>query len=224
LLVPNPFAYYQTPPPAGVVSLSVGDWDWQSTGESPVTIVIGDDIYSPSGLFDSFHVGDSRIERVAPPMDFGEYALFQWELKGPSSVLASGKLPRSAFPLDPWTENRWSISIWGSPPAPLLELSGAVSSFQAVALSDLADFNGDGLVDIQDLALWKGNVGKSSGATLNEGDADGDGDIDGSDFLVWQRQSTGGSTVSAVVPEPATFALLSACAAFLARGHLQVRR
>ena len=64
------------------------------------------------------------------------------------------------------------------------------------------DFDGDGMVDANDLAQWQTNFG-GSGA-----DADGDGDADGADFLIWQTQfqavSTGGL---GAVPEPTALTL-----------------
>ena len=47
-----------------------------------------------------------------------------------------------------------------------------------------ADFNGDGLVNGLDLAIWQAGYEDDSA-----GDADGDGDVDGVDYLIWQRQS-----------------------------------
>jgi hypothetical protein len=81
------------------------------------------------------------------------------------------------------------------------------------------DFNGDLLVDADDLATWSANFGLAETATASDGDADGDGDVDGGDFLVWQRNLTGGTAASFLhaVPEPATSttgALAMACLAF----------
>jgi hypothetical protein len=66
-----------------------------------------------------------------------------------------------------------------------------------------ADLNVDGVVNAQDLAIWKQSLGTTSLA----GDANGDNVVDGADFLLWQRQfGSGGQpgvgTVAAV-PEPA---------------------
>jgi hypothetical protein len=44
------------------------------------------------------------------------------------------------------------------------------------------DFNHDGLINGDDLTVWKGAFGSTAAA-----DADGDGDTDGADFLAWQR-------------------------------------
>ncbi|HEX6961299.1 MAG TPA: PEP-CTERM sorting domain-containing protein, partial [Lacipirellula sp.] len=77
------------------------------------------------------------------------------------------------------------------------------------------DFDGDGDVDGDDLAQWRGDFGASALS-----DADGDGDSDGADFLAWQRQLGSGAALSAAaagVPEPSATALLTlALAALLA--------
>jgi len=74
-----------------------------------------------------------------------------------------------------------------------------------------ADFDNDGDVDGDDLALWEIATAAGNGAA----DADSDGDSDGSDFLLWQRQN--GSDVSPPVvatvssqsvPEPSTLMLV----------------
>ena len=78
------------------------------------------------------------------------------------------------------------------------------------------DFDANDVVDAADLANWKANFGASGVATHAQGDADGDRDVDGSDFLVWQRQLGSGAPASpstASVPEPAT--LMLACVAAL---------
>jgi hypothetical protein len=81
------------------------------------------------------------------------------------------------------------------------------------------DFDGDGTVDGDDLAQWRGDFGPANG----DSDADGDGDSDGSDFLVWQRNlgQTGATPATAAIPEPA-----SAVVAWIAAacGAIGVRR
>jgi T5SS/PEP-CTERM-associated repeat protein len=76
------------------------------------------------------------------------------------------------------------------------------------------DFNGDGVVNGADLAIWQANVGIPSGATVLQGDADGDGDVDGADFLKWQRNAgrappwTGAGSGGPNIPEPTSVALM----------------
>ena len=72
------------------------------------------------------------------------------------------------------------------------------------------DFNGDGNVNGDDLAVWQQHFGTPAGATPSQGDANGDGAVDGADFLAWQRNfSSTASPVAAAtspVPEPTTLA------------------
>lgn len=68
------------------------------------------------------------------------------------------------------------------------------------------DFDGNGVVDSDDLDQWEADFGLNS-----DSDADGDGDSDGADFLMWQIASAGGALsapLSQAVPEPSTFVLL----------------
>jgi len=83
-----------------------------------------------------------------------------------------------------------------------------------------ADFNGDGVVDGDDLGIWESSFGENALA-----DANGDGVTDGTDFLIWQRQfgTTLNPLVTAeVVPEPVAIHLLFV-ALTLVRGGLPGR-
>ena len=80
-----------------------------------------------------------------------------------------------------------------------------------------ADFNGDGIVNGTDLAIWKSNYGTGNPpppATQAQGDANGDGVVDGADFmLIQQRYGLPPSVpVAVAVPEPSS--MLLALAAF----------
>ncbi len=74
------------------------------------------------------------------------------------------------------------------------------------------DFNGDGIVDGIDLAIWQANAFILSGALPEQGDSDLDGDVDGADFLRIQRQFGMAPTplvpASTAVPEPSAILLL----------------
>ena len=78
-------------------------------------------------------------------------------------------------------------------------------------VANVADFNGDGVVDEGDLVLWQSGYGMTGNATKSDGDSDGDKDVDGNDFLAWQRQygnGSGNSSAAATsVPEPSTLGL-----------------
>lgn len=89
----------------------------------------------------------------------------------------------------------------------------------------IADFDFDGDVDQQDLAVWQTAYGISAA-----GDADGDGDTDATDYLIWQRESLASAASlanAAAVPEPMTTQLI-ACAMILAscqttrRGRIRI--
>ncbi len=67
----------------------------------------------------------------------------------------------------------------------------------------IADFDGDGDVDGDDLDDWQTAYGQDNG-----GDADQDNDSDGTDFLVWQREHTSPDGLqTATVPEPTSASL-----------------
>jgi hypothetical protein len=96
------------------------------------------------------------------------------------------------------------------------------------------DFNGDGVVDLADFAIWQAHVGQMSGASVLDGDADGDGDVDGNDFLKWQRNAgrpmpwtgsgAGSGSGVATVPEPASLMLLACGSLALAFGRRRSNR
>ncbi|MEM9352322.1 MAG: hypothetical protein AAGA92_04860 [Planctomycetota bacterium] len=75
------------------------------------------------------------------------------------------------------------------------------------------DFDEDGDVDANDLALWQAGFGLAgAGVGHSDGDADGDGDVDLADIAVWQQQFGNAAVVAAsyAVPEPATALALAA--------------
>jgi fibronectin-binding autotransporter adhesin len=81
-----------------------------------------------------------------------------------------------------------------------------------------ADFDSNGLVDAADLTILRSGFGGTSAGRAT-GDATGDGFVDGSDFLLWQRQLGSGAAatpISASIPEPAS-ALLAVLALPLLR-------
>jgi hypothetical protein len=88
-----------------------------------------------------------------------------------------------------------------------------------------SDFNGDTVVDSDDLGIWRTTLGKA-GASL-AADGNGDGRVDGSDFLIWQRHlaSPGAASLAAYVPEPGALgSLLIALAAPIVRSGRRSRR
>jgi arabinogalactan endo-1,4-beta-galactosidase len=76
------------------------------------------------------------------------------------------------------------------------------------------DFNGDGAVDGDDLALWHAQFG-TTGASL-AADGDDDGDVDGADLLTWQREvDSATAAATGGVPEPTALGLASLVGASL---------
>ncbi len=69
-------------------------------------------------------------------------------------------------------------------------------------ITDDADFDGDGDVDVSDVLTYQRGFGV--GTTQPEGDADNDGDVDADDLTVIENQFGDGEAVAAIgaVPEP----------------------
>jgi hypothetical protein len=74
------------------------------------------------------------------------------------------------------------------------------------------DFDADGDVDRDDLAIWQTGAGMLADASQTDGDADGDQDVDGHDLLQYllhfsQTSAAGLASTSGSVPEPASASL-----------------
>jgi hypothetical protein len=82
------------------------------------------------------------------------------------------------------------------------------------------DFNGNGIVNADDLAVWRTNLGMTA-AHFTDGDADRDGDVDGADFLAWQRNlgavAPNAFPTQSPVPEPTSLIMLAALAILSAK-------
>ena len=81
-------------------------------------------------------------------------------------------------------------------------------SVDYVGAPSLGDFNGDGIVDMNDYKAWKNAFGSANTAA----DGNGDGTVDAADFTIW-RNSLGrvvfgaGPGATSSVPEPTTLVL-----------------
>jgi hypothetical protein len=87
----------------------------------------------------------------------------------------------------------------------------------AVVLSVVStgDYNGNGIVDAADYVVWRNMLGQTGPGLAADGNANGV--VDNADYDFWRRRfgtmiSTGGSTATASIPEPAIWIML-ACGA-----------
>jgi hypothetical protein len=115
----------------------------------------------------------------------------------------------------------FSYSLAGGLPAglvlmPKFLLNSVVIAVASIGASSGPDFNGDGVVDQFDLAIWQMNKGITMGATVLQGDANGDGAVDGLDYQIWLDAFTmgpgaggGGEAGSGTVPEPSSLVMLA---------------
>ncbi|MEO0530434.1 MAG: dockerin type I domain-containing protein, partial [Planctomycetota bacterium] len=76
---------------------------------------------------------------------------------------------------------------------------------QLAAEAVAGDYNGDGLVNGEDYAVWRGAFGATSGEGL-DADGNGDGVVDGADYTLWRDAEA--AFASASIPEPTSAMLL----------------
>lgn len=88
--------------------------------------------------------------------------------------------------------------------------NGGEVLFISNAAATLSDFDGNGTVDGDDLAILQEGFG-SANPTLATGDGNGDGVVDGDDFLRWQREAAIAESPAGAtgVPEPSSLTLLA---------------
>jgi hypothetical protein len=133
----------------------------------------------------------------------------------------------------------WIYLRGGTTPPP--DHPDFVYTIQAIARTrPFTDFNDDGVVDHADLDVWSHYLGASPSVAdaVHLGDADGNHFITGGDFLAWQQHAgetppsvesfeaaIAASLASAgIVPEPASTALVVACAILFAARSATNRR
>jgi hypothetical protein len=137
--------------------------------------------------------------------------------------------PQEGNPVDPWSlDPRVGVVDQYGRDRGLELMTGAIdpdfrepyiARFTVQSMRDLGykvtefeDFNGDGAVNVADLAVLQANFG-AMGLQIDSmafGDADRDRDVDGHDLLLWQER-LGQLAGTTVTPEPsaATLALLA---------------
>ena len=121
-------------------------------------------------------------------------------------VLIAGDLDIDSLALTGTAASRFVIDVQGGDTIVLEALSAVVG-----------DYNGDGVVNGVDYAVWRDSLG-ASGTGL-AADGNNDGQIDGIDYRIWQNNyGAGAEPGSIVVPEPASLTcLLLGLATLLAR-------
>jgi hypothetical protein len=190
---------------------------WLKTNDAGLKVQIGVD--DP--------VGNTALERgvLLDVIADDQWHLYQWDFENddewqPYAGGANGNIDAvgGTVTID---------SIWLSGSGEATLYLDTVSHNPEGPLTAAGDFNGDGMVDSEDLTAWGAGVGTPSGATALDGDGDGDGDVDGGDFLVWQRHlgmtniTAAAGAAASTVPEPRTLWLMTAgyCAALLSRAR-----
>lgn len=196
---------YRTQAPAGFTSAIVDGWAWEATEEAPVAVAV------LNGDQDIYEVGNSRISTldVVTVDNLGEYWLFDWRLSGSPDILENTDLVVDPLTLAEWNVNQWSLSFWGSPPAPLYELLGEVTSLRRVNPAGLpeGDANADGYVNLDDLNEVRNQFGAKGRAGFVIGDTAPFDGVVNLDDLNRVRGSFGAGTSPGAVPEPSAWHL-----------------
>ena len=137
----------------------------------------------------------------------GTWHLYQWNLEDAGQweawIGGDGAIAGGTVTLD-------SIQFTGSGDATIY-LDSVSYNPNGPLLPLVGDFDGNYVVDADDLAIWQAGFGKDNNlAGINDGDANGDGEVNAADFFAWQRNLGAGSTplaASAQVPEPSAVLL-----------------
>lgn len=88
---------------------------------------------------------------------------------------------------------------------------GTAADFFALPSTAMGDFDGDGVVNLSDYALWRNSLGTTG--DLLAADANGNGTVDAGDYAIWKQNfgtttATPGALGAAPVPEPRAMLLV----------------
>ena len=153
-------------------------WDTAYPGDNPITGPITNGLYTTA-----IGAGDLFLSFGSDVVSAGTYSLLTLDFTGSGDITASGLV------------------------AQLGALNDGLSAMTTLGnAGNVADFNGDGKVDLVDLDILGQNFGAGPGATMGQGDANGDGFVDLVDLdLLGQNFGFGTATAT---PEPAAAAML----------------
>jgi hypothetical protein len=165
----------------------IGFWALAFVDDVQVTIAIDDpaNVTADRGILRPL-IGDGQWHRYAWDLDDDD----DWE----GWLNGDGTVRSSTFTID-------SIQILGRQHDATIYFDDVFHEIMPDRIVSPADHNADGLVNRDDLALWRHGFASDAG-----GDSDNDADTDGADFLAWQRRlgtSSGGPSQAYPLPEPA---------------------
>jgi hypothetical protein len=178
---------------------TIGDWNYTTHGRTNLVSFANSGINNSSAVtanngtkstpaLSGDILGDWREEVIWRTSD--NTALQIWS----SAITSTTKLTTLIHDTQYREALAWQNVGYNQPPNPSYFLGAGMTISPQPLIYTLpsggsypGDFNGDGMVDGDDLPIWRAFIGQSSATGLQPGDADGDRDVDGNDFLVWQR-------------------------------------
>jgi uncharacterized lipoprotein YddW (UPF0748 family) len=180
--------------PAGNLAFAadgyVGFWLKSETPGLTVQIAVDDPSTADRGV-------------LKPVIADGQWRLYEWNLDDEAQwegwVSGDGVITGPTVTLD-------SIFLYGSGDALVyLDTVAHNPGGSLYAVQILGDYDGDGVIEAGDYAVWRDSYGQSGEGLAADGN--GDGAIDAADYTVW-RDALAASAIA--IPEPATL-LLAAC-------------
>lgn len=159
------------------------------------------------------------VDGVMGPLGLADTVRWNTGESSPYFVSNSGDNWNTVLSTMAWMEllDRWDDQTSAS--QAFAGLAGVSAALDTVFLA--GDFDGNGVVDLADYALWRANYGSK---TLAAADGNSDGVVDAADYTIWRNNlgaTTPGSNIAAAettAPEPTSLALL------LVATSLSVRR